>query len=346
MKYWLFFVLWIIPNLIWAEISWTEEYEEFSANVIIAKEEVSIPNDIIVELKLSYPSSYQVDIEKLKLHLLRHDPLKMPPFLLLSLYQDVKKDVDAQTLLNLRFQLQPQLPGKFALSFFNISFMPNDPQSPIVEIVSDIFPIRVEMSPWLVPSDVPVGLLLSLSPNFPITIVGDNFRRLFGPEAQQRVIKYNSEVLKKSLFPWWNLFFIGAVILLSWFLRESVKQAGVVETEEQRILRAREQALRSLSLLQLRQLPENRQFMIYYEELTETVRKFLEEVYQVHASTMTTQEFLQQTVKFSSIDEQTRMNIGKFLLSSDQVKFAHHEPSVEECSLAQRDAKVIIEHEQ
>lgn len=325
-------VLLLIPGFLLGEITWRETMPGgFSASVTISKEKITVLEPLSIDLALTYPSGYRVDQDKLKEHLLRHNPWQPPSFKLIS------SENIGQTI---QYRLQPQLSGTHVLSFFNISFFPEDNTKETVTIISDLFEIDVIGVPLLDPSTIVVGPLLRLSPNFPITLSDKNRHLLMGVESQKAAEKYNLDIFRQAAFPWWIPLSILALILITWAVKESAQKKKLKPEEQAK--RIEEIALASLQDLEKQHLPQQKQFMPFYIKLTDTARNFIEKKYQLHAPKLTTQEFLQKAAEFPAFDEEMKKRLEKFLLSADRVKFAQHHPTFEECSQALEDAKKLI----
>lgn len=330
----------LIPGMLMGKISWHESLPAgFSATVKIPVANVSILDSISVELTLEYPSAYHVDLDHLQSNLLRHSPWSAPPFKLLSAKTDISEK-DASITQKILYELQPQFPGEHVITFLNISFLPKDAKEKAVEIISDLFEIKVINVATEDPHDISVGPLLRLSSTFPIDMSPENRKALLGLESDKKAAEYNVDVFEKNSFPWWMLIAGLALVLVILSMKENAKPT--ILKKEELIKQAEEIALDSLKNLESQELPRKEQFIPFYVELTDTAREFIEKKYQLKAPTLTTQEFLQEASQSPVFDDEMRERLSQFLISADRVKFAKYHPTEEECAQALQDAKGMI----
>jgi hypothetical protein len=83
-----------------------------------------------------------------------------------------------------------------------------------------------------------------------------------------------------------------------------------------------EAALRALQKLRA----ENLAVEVFYVRLSDIVRRYLEERFQLRAPERTTEEFLRDVSHDGTLTEQHKNLLGAFLTESDLVKFARHRP--------------------
>lgn len=98
-------------------------------------------------------------------------------------------------------------------------------------------------------------------------------------------------------------------------------------------------ALKALHKLEKLGLPRKNMFTEFYSRISFIVRRFLEEHFQLKIMALTTQEFLDHPV----FKKEIQQKLQRFLQHADLVKFAHHEPTVEECDQMQQAARELIE---
>jgi len=68
----------------------------------------------------------------------------------------------------------------------------------------------------------------------------------------------------------------------------------------------------------------------YYCDLSDIVRKYIEDRYTIRAPEMTTEEFLDKMQGDTSLQSEHKAILKEFLLASDMVKFAKHSPEIKE----------------
>lgn len=119
---------------------------------------------------------------------------------------------------------------------------------------------------------------------------------------------------------WWVLG--GALLLLAiwglWkWMQSRPKTASVPRLSPE--MRARQQLDDAL-----RWLHEPKTFCT---ALSDAIRLYLEERFELHAPERTTEEFLNELQQSSRLDAEQKLTLGEFLGSCDLVKFAKHEPA-------------------
>jgi len=327
------------PAILLADFHWKNNDGDFEVGISIPNDNIKIPNPLEIDLSLKYPKNYHVDIEELKKNLVRQSPMLIDPFKIHSAQNDIQNqgDFNQQTI---KFFLQPQQPGDFQLSFYNIAFNSEGQKK---EIISPFFEVKILLEPWFTPNDVPVGPLLQLTPQFPIAMSAENKRKFFGPESQEHAGKENIAKFEDKSFPWWYLIFLAGLGLLILSLRESIATSKrIAESEPVRLLRIKVQALRNINNLSSSTLANDKEFNQFYIDLTNAVRSYIEQKYHIPASTQTTQEFLQQAETNPVFKDETRDLLKKFLISADEVKFAQEIPSLQAAENARQNAKLFI----
>jgi predicted nucleic acid-binding protein len=115
---------------------------------------------------------------------------------------------------------------------------------------------------------------------------------------------------------------------------------------------AYQRALRRLDRLESRNLPSGTEISDWYVELSDIVRRFLEDQYGVRAPELTTEEFLQEAQRSAELSATHRDLLSAFLERCDRVKFAAYSPdqneSRESLAIARRfleEARVVVEAE-
>lgn len=88
-------------------------------------------------------------------------------------------------------------------------------------------------------------------------------------------------------------------------------------------------AFEAMAFLKERSYPAKGEFKLYYVELTEIIRSYLERIYKIPVMDMTTWEFL-STIKDAGVDEDLFGRFKKFLEYADLVKFAKMIPGPEQ----------------
>lgn len=129
--------------------------------------------------------------------------------------------------------------------------------------------------------------------------------------------------------PWMSLLIVLAVILFAgiayfayqWYQRHKVQAAGKIITKT-----PWEKAYERLGDLQKSNLLTRGEWGRYYLILSDIVRRYFEERFNVRAPEMTSEEFLASLRNFGGLAPGSRVLLEEFLGVCDMVKFAKHAP--------------------
>jgi hypothetical protein len=330
---WVLAILFFFPILGW---SLEDNIQNFSAKINLSNNEVNLQNNVDLQLILLYPKNYHIDLEVLKKNLLRQSAIKLPPFAIESVQEHKEIHSDIVTH-NLDFILKPLIPGNFQLTFYEITFIPNNSSlDKKIVLISEIKQIKVNLGDLISLDKIKISPLLNLTLRFPIEISEANRQKLIdNPLALKLEVERNQAIFNQSTLPWTNilLFIIG--LLMLWAIRNAPRSK---ENPKVTLIQAREKALKNILSLQEKKLcsPE------FYTELTNIVRNYIEEHYKLNAPTLTTPEFLKELSESKSFNEETRQRLIFFMQTADLVKFGGQEPSAEECLQAKNTAQSFI----
>lgn len=334
-------LLTLLPTLAFGSLQWKgENGSNFSAEITIDKNKIGIEEDLKVEVALVFPDTYTADLDALRMNLLRYAGLSEPPFALVA--EEIEKTSNG---LKGKFTLEPLLEGIQFFSLYDIAFSPKESKTlPKVEIISDIFEIEVIPPETEESFQGMIYPLLSLTKQIPITISTANRGSLIDnskllTEENQR----SQTILRQKQLPWAEI--SGAVLFFLLILigRLQPKRQKDLEKERTRkALTAQKQALKSLKALEKRQLPQTGNYDAFYVTLTDTVRNYIEEKFDLPATTETTQEFLHTMTTRPSFDPKTQDLLTEFLTEADKVKFASLSPSPAECQEALHAARSFV----
>ena len=129
---------------------------------------------------------------------------------------------------------------------------------------------------------------------------------------------------------WWVC---GTIIVLIWlfffvrFLRERLRRLKERPSSPKTPW---DLAYERLDDLNRRNLPLAGQFNPYFTELSDIVRRYVEERFRINAPEMTTEEFLVLMKTSSELNDQQKNLLKDFLDLADMVKFAKYNPDVRE----------------
>ncbi|MCX7927695.1 MAG: hypothetical protein N2606_06140 [Candidatus Omnitrophica bacterium] len=131
---------------------------------------------------------------------------------------------------------------------------------------------------------------------------------------------------------------ILAVCFLLYFLKGKKKQ------KKPPVIPADVIALRALEELQNKQYVEKGLYKLFYFELSDIVRRYLENRFGIRAPEMTTEEFLHKlNSDQTSLEDKHKQLLGNFLGHCDLVKFAKYQPDKEEINSSLDSARMLIE---
>jgi len=129
-----------------------------------------------------------------------------------------------------------------------------------------------------------------------------------------------------------------SVVSLVWFSRKTQKIVSSQDSLPAHII-----AYEALERLRKKDLIKNGKIKEYYAELSDIVRHYLEDRFNIRAPRMTTEEFLFKMRDENVLSSQQKGLLKDFLLSCDLVKFARHTPGEKEADLAFSCAKTLVD---
>lgn len=140
-----------------------------------------------------------------------------------------------------------------------------------------------------------------------------------------------SERSKDWFKKYWYYLTAGALALIGFlFWRKYKKKEEDTEPEVlEEIIPAHVLALTTLEKLLREEKWKSGEKKVYYSELTDTVRAYLENRFGIHAMEKTTREIIKE-LKYSAITEDDEATLRKILREADMVKFAKFTPGDED----------------
>ena len=147
-----------------------------------------------------------------------------------------------------------------------------------------------------------------------------------------KAVKSEPKILDDYLHLWWLIFPLLVIIglILYFILRKKVKKE-VVKVYVPPI----KEAMQRLKELDEKQLLKQHKVKLYYSELTEIVRSYIEKDINIPALESTTNELLETIKDFNEssklgISKETIKELKEVLQNADLAKFAKYKPIVEE----------------
>ena len=176
--------------------------------------------------------------------------------------------------------------------------------------------------------------LMPLTTDYPIEMDMEGRQDYLKPPENQ-IRKYQAKT-----FPWNGVLclvalFFAAVILRSRNIIVPLKE----EDFKEKAKFARAKALQSIGLLSPNKLTAKN----YFVELSNVVRSFIEERYQIRAQTETTEEFFDELKEHPIFDEKMQNLLKSFMNSTDLAKYSLHQPTRQEQEWAARAAQEFVD---
>jgi hypothetical protein len=147
-----------------------------------------------------------------------------------------------------------------------------------------------------------------------------------------KAVKSEPKTLDDYMYLWWLIFPLLAIIglILYFILRKKVKKEAVKV-----YVPPIQEAMQRLKALDEKQLLKQHKVKLYYSELTEIVRAYIEKDINIPALESTTNELLETIKDFNEssklgISKETINELKEVLQNADLVKFAKSKPIVEE----------------
>ena len=116
----------------------------------------------------------------------------------------------------------------------------------------------------------------------------------------------------------------------------------IIELRPEPVVPPDERALKDLETLRREELWQNGKVKEYYTELTDIVRRYLEEAWQINSTDMTSDETLEAYHTSRAADEGNEAKLRQMLRTADMVKFAKGEPLPNEHTQAMNHAVEFV----
>jgi len=148
------------------------------------------------------------------------------------------------------------------------------------------------------------------------------------PEETIRDVKPPLDLPANPLFLYLGLILLVIAIGFTvWYFIQKQKQfLKPVEPPKT----AWEAAYEQLAALERENFLSNGKIEPYYFQLSNIVRRYIEDRFDIRAPEMTTEEFLYSLKSFDQLDNIQKDSLKEFLNACDMVKFARFSPSMEE----------------
>jgi len=174
-------------------------------------------------------------------------------------------------------------------------------------------------------------LAVDIASVLPEGAVGTELRGLRGPLAESVM---RTRGFQFALLPLALLLAVGAWLLIRNFRRRARLRVRIS---------AYDVAMQRLGSLQSRGWPKQDEADSWYVELSDIVRRYIEDRYGVRAPELTTEEFLREARQQLRMQQKHRELLEAFLSTCDRVKFAGYRPGEPESQQALQAAQHFVD---
>lgn len=333
----------LLPFSLCGEIAWQAEAPKpFAATIQLSSDKVSLDNFLNLKADFSYPTTYQLDLEKM-LHQLAWTANPLAPQL--SVYQSkieqrVEEGIQKQ---HLHAILAPLIPGSLSLTLGSVSFTPKENTESIVTLSTPVFNIEVLPLPQPALSLSPAQLL-PLEPQFPLGLTEANRQSLIdGPQRLTEEKEQLQQLLEAHTFPWLTLLTLLACGGIGWvaYLTRSFWPKRPVKPAP--ALSPVQQANQAFDALQKKNFVQKGLFQPYFAEHANILVTFLQALIPRISSSLTTAEIATGLKDESSLSSTQKQEILALLSHADEVKFAGKASSQAEADQLHRELQSIIQ---
>jgi hypothetical protein len=287
------------------EINKSYQQGPMTVHIRVDKSKITIADTLWLEFETTIAPGYDVNMPKVD---------KVLESFGIVDWQNLGNRLDANNnvISTYRYRLEPFLSGKFAIPAFTFEFRDVNEQA------NKIYELETE------PVDIEVASLL-----------GEQRGKLSIADIEDVVDMPTKTVL------WWLLpmvAVVGGVTGLWLYLRRNKKKVTV------RIFKsAHEIAYARLQLLVQEDLIKAGKVKEFYESISDILRHYIEDRFELMAPERTTEEFLFEIRDTGILSEGDRKALMEFLTHCDLVKFAKHSPTNEQIQHTFDLAKDFIE---
>jgi hypothetical protein len=287
------------------EISKSYQQGPMTVHVRVDKSKITIADTLWLELETAIGSGYDVNMPKV-------DKV-LESFGIID-WQDLGNRFDANNnvVSTYRYRLEPFLSGKFAIPSFTFEFRDVNGQD------AKTYQLETE------PVDIEVTSLL-----------GEQRGKLSIADIENVVDMPTKTIL------WWLLpavAVIGGIAAMLLYLRRKKTKAAVrIFKPAHEIAYARLQSLIQQDLIKAGKVKE------FYEAISDILRHYIEDRFDLRAPERTTEEFLFEIRDAGVLSDTDRKALAEFLTHCDLVKFAKHSPTNEQIQHTFDLAKNFIE---
>jgi len=135
-----------------------------------------------------------------------------------------------------------------------------------------------------------------------------------------------------EVLPYILLVFAIIILVLSlvWYLRKRKKNEPLIRIRQKAKLQPHEKALQDLEKLRIKELWQQGHVKEYYSELTDILRTYIEEAFDIPALESTTFEIIEEMNRRNKLSKPLIEKLDQMLQTADMVKFAKGIPQNQE----------------
>ncbi|TSA28407.1 MAG: hypothetical protein D4R67_03910 [Bacteroidetes bacterium] len=143
---------------------------------------------------------------------------------------------------------------------------------------------------------------------------------------------HRAPITFREILPWIliGLAAAGIIAFIVYYLIKRRKKEPVFRFRQRVQLKPHEIALQEMEKLRIKKLWQQGKIKEYYSELTEIVRRYIEDRFLVPALESTSAEILHDLLELPEISREVWDQLGKLLMLADMVKFAKEKPLPEQ----------------
>ena len=288
------------------EIDKTSQQGPLTVHVRVDKSKITIAQTLILEFEAAIKPGYDVNMPKV-------DQAALENFGIVD-WQNLGNRLDANNnvVSAYRYRLEPLLPGKFTIPAFTFEFHDVN-QQPVktYELTTD--PIDIEVT----------------------SVLGDQQGKLAIGDIEDVVDMPGRGAV------WWllsiPLLLIAAVVIWLYIRKKKVKETVRIYKAPHEIAYARLDTLVKRDMINQGRVKE------FYEAISDILRRYIEDRFELKAPERTTEEFLVEIKDTGVLSDADRRALAEFLTHCDLVKFAKHSPTAGQIQRTIDLAKNFIE---
>ena len=331
-------------------VQWTgNQKDQFIAKVSIPSSTLSLEDQLILSLDLTYPKQYHPDLSAIKKNLSTTRSFGLFPFVIQHEKENpVQSTANGSLTQHVEFVLEPILTGNHTLTFFNIPFIPNEQGTLQTEtIISDVFTINVSSPQVNENYKGTIAPLMDFSTPYPVEMTPENRKKfLENPEVLKKLESLNAAIMRNKSLPWAGIVCLFLSFLFVWVSRQPSKTPKAQSAISAKTAFSKAQAIGQIDSWQQKIDEGTTPAPKDFQALTNIFKDYLKEKHLLPAKSFTTEETLNYTMSRLTLPQKEKERIKEILLLSDQVKFANARPSSNEWKNTLLAVKELLQSEE